>query len=264
MPLDLTDDKSTLVQVMAWCRQATSHYLSQCWPSSMWPYGVTRPQWVKSLQLMYACPFLKMSCRLFYRAGYQGSSPSSGYQATFTMFVSDKRVYASVNWDTHFSVLNFTDKLLSHANAVYYVFFFPNEKILCLFHTYKIVVESKHSDLNKERYLVNPHVLNFQSNFVSNIFKSAQESLMQTNSTIICKMWGFASSGWNAGWYTYRRYPKYTWTTHPLGRCADERKDHLCSQKCTRDGEPNLGCVISAIYKIGKSVICTLLTVNVH
>ena len=37
MPLDLTDDKSTLVQVMAWCRQATSHYLSQCWPRSMSP-----------------------------------------------------------------------------------------------------------------------------------------------------------------------------------------------------------------------------------
>ena len=33
--LDLTDDKSTLVQVMAWCRQATSHYLSQCWPISL-------------------------------------------------------------------------------------------------------------------------------------------------------------------------------------------------------------------------------------
>ena len=46
MSWDLTDDKSTLVQVMAWCRQATSHYLSQCWPSSMSPYGVTRPQWV--------------------------------------------------------------------------------------------------------------------------------------------------------------------------------------------------------------------------
>ena len=46
MPRDLTDDKSTLVQVMAWCRQATSHYLSQCWPSYMSPYGVTRPQWV--------------------------------------------------------------------------------------------------------------------------------------------------------------------------------------------------------------------------
>ena len=43
------DDKSTLVQVMAWCRQATSHYLSQCWPCSMSPYGVTRPQWVNLL-----------------------------------------------------------------------------------------------------------------------------------------------------------------------------------------------------------------------
>ena len=34
IPQDLTDDKSTLVQVMAWCRQAASHYLSQCWLSS--------------------------------------------------------------------------------------------------------------------------------------------------------------------------------------------------------------------------------------
>ena len=51
MPRDLTDDKSTLVQVMAWCHQATSHYLSQCWPSSMPQYGVTRPQWVNSLAL---------------------------------------------------------------------------------------------------------------------------------------------------------------------------------------------------------------------
>ena len=34
-------------QVMAWCHQATSHYLSQCWPRSMSPYGVIRPQWVK-------------------------------------------------------------------------------------------------------------------------------------------------------------------------------------------------------------------------
>ena len=50
MPLNLTDDKSILVQVMAWCRQATSHYLSQCWPRSMLPYGVTRPQWVKCAQ----------------------------------------------------------------------------------------------------------------------------------------------------------------------------------------------------------------------
>ena len=46
MSLDHTYGKSTLVQVMAWCRQATSHYLSQCCPRSQSPYGVTRPQWV--------------------------------------------------------------------------------------------------------------------------------------------------------------------------------------------------------------------------
>ena len=37
MPQDLTDDKSTLVQVMAWCRQVSSHYLSQCWLSPLSP-----------------------------------------------------------------------------------------------------------------------------------------------------------------------------------------------------------------------------------
>ena len=41
MSLDFTDDQSTLVQVMAWCRQATSHYLNQCWPRSLPLYGVT-------------------------------------------------------------------------------------------------------------------------------------------------------------------------------------------------------------------------------
>ena len=44
--LDFTDDQSTLVQAMAWCRQATSHYLSQYWPRSLSPTGITRPQWV--------------------------------------------------------------------------------------------------------------------------------------------------------------------------------------------------------------------------
>ena len=49
MSLDLTDVKSTLVQVMALCREAMSHYLSQCRPRSLTPYGVTRPQWLNSL-----------------------------------------------------------------------------------------------------------------------------------------------------------------------------------------------------------------------
>ena len=47
VPWVLTDDELTLVQVMACCHQATSHYLSQCWLRSLSPNGITRPQWVK-------------------------------------------------------------------------------------------------------------------------------------------------------------------------------------------------------------------------
>ena len=55
MSLDLIDDQSTLVQVMACCRQATSHYLSQCWPRSLSTYGVTRPQWVDLVTMRFFC-----------------------------------------------------------------------------------------------------------------------------------------------------------------------------------------------------------------
>ena len=34
---------------MAWCHQADSHYMRQCWP--MWPFGITWPQWVNTLRL---------------------------------------------------------------------------------------------------------------------------------------------------------------------------------------------------------------------
>ena len=47
------DEKSTLVQVTVCCRQATNHYLSQCWPRCMSTYGVTRPQQVKMLTWAY-------------------------------------------------------------------------------------------------------------------------------------------------------------------------------------------------------------------
>ena len=40
----LTNETSTLFQVMTWCHQAPSHYLSQCWPRSMSLIGLTRPQ----------------------------------------------------------------------------------------------------------------------------------------------------------------------------------------------------------------------------
>ena len=65
-PQNLTDDKSTLVQVMAWCRQATSHYLSQCWARSPMPYGVTRPQWVK----YYTCTIYLMRIKVYHESDF--------------------------------------------------------------------------------------------------------------------------------------------------------------------------------------------------
>ena len=44
MPENPIDEKSTLVQVMDWCRQATSHYLNHCWQRSAEPYGITMNQ----------------------------------------------------------------------------------------------------------------------------------------------------------------------------------------------------------------------------
>ena len=43
---NLSDYKLILVQVMAWCQQATRPYLIQFWHRSLLQYGVTRPQWV--------------------------------------------------------------------------------------------------------------------------------------------------------------------------------------------------------------------------
>ena len=46
MSVNYADNKSTLVKIMAWYRQVTSHGLSRCSPSYVSPYGVTRLQWV--------------------------------------------------------------------------------------------------------------------------------------------------------------------------------------------------------------------------
>ena len=45
MVQDPIDDNLILLQVLAWCHQ-TRRYLSQCWPRSMSPNGVSSPHWV--------------------------------------------------------------------------------------------------------------------------------------------------------------------------------------------------------------------------
>ena len=47
VPQNPLDDKSILSHAMAWCHQATNHYLVLCWLRSMSPYGITRLQWVQ-------------------------------------------------------------------------------------------------------------------------------------------------------------------------------------------------------------------------
>ena len=44
---NLSDEKSVLVQIIAWCRLVPSHYLYRWWPRSQSPHDVTMPQWVK-------------------------------------------------------------------------------------------------------------------------------------------------------------------------------------------------------------------------
>ena len=60
------DNKSILFQVMVWFRQATSHYLSQCWPTSMSPYGGTRAwrvEYVMSILMSLVLYTLYVSAR---------------------------------------------------------------------------------------------------------------------------------------------------------------------------------------------------------
>ena len=51
--LYLTDDKSTLVQVMTWCPRTASHYLSKCRPRSM----STWSQWVNNPFIIFTTLF---------------------------------------------------------------------------------------------------------------------------------------------------------------------------------------------------------------
>ena len=63
---DQIDHTSILVQAMAWCRQATRHYLSQCFPRSLSPYGVTRPKWVKFMSHVCETAFIWMQQSTFH------------------------------------------------------------------------------------------------------------------------------------------------------------------------------------------------------
>ena len=88
MVRDPTDDKSILIQVMAWCRQATNHYLSQCWPRCFSPNGVTRPHWVNvaSYNVSHQMCTLMDSPDVFTHS-FQGFFTGAGAHARFALML---------------------------------------------------------------------------------------------------------------------------------------------------------------------------------
>ena len=63
LPQTLTDEKSTLVPVM--------HYLSQFWPRSLSPYGITRPQWINPKGYGIYPNFCHFACYLANNRSYK-------------------------------------------------------------------------------------------------------------------------------------------------------------------------------------------------
>ena len=71
-PID--DEKSTLVQVMACCCQAASHYLNQCRPKFTSPYDVTGPQWIKPIVLAPWWSYVLFKLTLLYNQSFRKNS----------------------------------------------------------------------------------------------------------------------------------------------------------------------------------------------
>ena len=102
---DLNDDKSTLVQVMAWCHKATSHYLNQCWPRSLPPYRVTRSQWVKSMTLCKTTvtPFL-LHWTSYPNLALSHLMSYSSHAWSYSLFPYSTAHHPSVPWTSDVSV----------------------------------------------------------------------------------------------------------------------------------------------------------------
>ena len=67
MPQNPLDEKPNAVHILAWWSQVSSHYIRQCWPSVMSPYGVYRPgryRWVNwcGLIMMHGEINLRQHC----------------------------------------------------------------------------------------------------------------------------------------------------------------------------------------------------------
>ena len=144
MSLDFIDDQSTLVQVMAWCRQATSHYLSQCWPRFKSQYGVTRPQWVN--QYTACCKLIGMNEMLSFFSGTQARA--KWLCNILKHHVSITLVFQFVMFYLRFSGMRIFSQIPGILPVTEYVKFGENVTIigevfefLCHFPSYQVILE---------------------------------------------------------------------------------------------------------------------------
>ena len=108
---------------MAWCHQATSHYMSQCWPRSMSPYGITRPQWVKKRYWQYTFREASFSSRseLNYTFKETMGTPLTGTpEASFNI---DAGIIVATEKRCDFTI--------SHINHIKWLHSFVIKVILC-------------------------------------------------------------------------------------------------------------------------------------
>ena len=108
LSLDLIDDRSTLIQVMAWCRWATSHYLGQYWPRSMSPHDFTRSQWIE----VFSAKFHRYLSNKYVGKRYSWIFAWKGhcYNAHITLVINPLLTLTCTLFCTHpkrFSVLSF-------------------------------------------------------------------------------------------------------------------------------------------------------------
>ena len=95
---------------MAWCCQAASHYLTQCWPGSMLLCGLSRPHWI----ITFACHHLSR-CKGYQRLRTDGRTDGQGESSippsNFVGRGYNKLLCRRCQWSrslTHLDILQYT------------------------------------------------------------------------------------------------------------------------------------------------------------
>ena len=136
MRTSLIDDRSILVQVMAWCYQATSHYLNQCWPRSMLLIGNTRSQcfkclgcvnWMTSKWNSYSCqntyssvPHQQCRCQTFHMVGVNlcGTTRCEAWDAPRNLVICVTMVTGTI-WVSSFQEPAILQQMNSKSNLLW-------------------------------------------------------------------------------------------------------------------------------------------------